>query len=314
MQLLIPFASTLAEGCVNTIGDLQLPTLARLLARLAPAARLGDDESSLTPPHERALAAALGWQGGDGCLPWAARLALQDGIADVAGHPWGLLTPVHWSVSAEGVELVDPEALALGEAESRTLFDAVRELFESAGWRVAYGAPLRWYASHELLRDLPCASLDRAIGHQVDAWLRPGPGLALVRRLQSEAQMRLHDAPVNTEREARSALAVNSFWLSGCGVAQAEAPAFGPVVVDERLRAPALAQDWAAWAQAWRALDAGPLADLLRRAERGEPVTLTLCGERSALSFAPAPGGNWWDRLVRGLRTSAAPAATLEAL
>ncbi len=313
MQLLIPFASTLAEGCVHTIGDLQLPALTRLLARLAPAERLGSDESSLTPPHERALAQALGWQAGDGCLPWAARLARQDGIADVDGRAWGLLTPVHWTVSAEGVALVDPDALSLGAAESRALFDAVRDLFDDReGWRLAYGAPLRWYASHDLLRELPCASIDRVIGRQVDAWMRPGPGLAFVRRLQSEVQMRLHDALVNTEREARGALAVNSFWLGGCGVAKPEPPGAIPVV-DDRLRAAALAQDWAAWAEAWRALDGGLFAELLQRESRGEAVAITLCGERFAQRFEPAPGGGLWGRLTRGLRAPDV-GSTLEAL
>lgn len=315
MELQIPFAATLAEGCAYAIGDLQLPTLTRLLGRLAPAARLGSDEASLTPPHELALAAALGWHAVDGCLPWAARLAQQDGVDDVAGRPWGLLTPVHWSVSADGVMLVDPAALALGQSESRALFDAARDLFdEGEGWRVAYGAPLRWYASHERLRDLPCASIERAIGQQVDAWMRSGPVLSVVRRLQSEVQMRLHDAPVNAAREGRGALAVNSFWLSGCGVAQPEAQDFGvSVSVDDRLRAPALAQDWAAWAEAWRALDEGPIAELLRRSGRGEPVALTLCGERFAQRFEPASGGGVWSRLTRGLRAPAL-AATLEAL
>ena len=42
--------------------------------------REAPDESTLTTPHERALAEALGWQGSDGCLPWAARSARQDGI------------------------------------------------------------------------------------------------------------------------------------------------------------------------------------------------------------------------------------------
>ena len=301
MQLLIPFASTLAEACQHTIRDLQLPALTRLLARLAPTDRLGSDESSLTPPHELAVATTLGWRGDDGCLPWAARLAVQDGVADVGDQPWGLLTPVHLAVSAEGVVLVDPEALILGAAESHALFETVRHLFESEGWRVALGAPLRWYASHESLRDLPCAALDRVIGRQVDDWMRPGPRMARLRRLQSEAQMLLYQAAANDEREARGALAVNSFWLSGCGVRQPESPAPGPQV-DERLRAAALAQDWAAWAEEWRALDAGPVADLLRRLGQGEPVALTLCGERQAQRFEPAPGGGLWTRLTRGLR------------
>jgi hypothetical protein len=50
-------------------------------------------------------------------------------------------------------------------------------------------------------------------------------------------------------------------------------------VLDERLAAPALAEDWPAWAAAWAELD----ASLATRA----PTTLTLCGERSALTLAP---------------------------
>ncbi len=311
MQLLVPFASTLTDGCRHTIADLQLPQLARLLARLAPSTRIGTDEASLTPPHERALADALGWQGADGCLPWAARLAGDDGIAGIGNAPWGLLTPVHWQVSAEGVTLVDPDALALAEGESRALLGAVRHLFESEGWRVQWGAPLRWYASHESLRDLPCAALDRAIGRAVDEWMRPGPRLALVRRLQSEVQMLLYQAPVNDAREARRALTVNSFWLHGCGAAQPTAGAAPQV--DARLRSPALAGDWAAWAEAWRALDAGPIAAMLRRAESGERVALTLCGERHAQRFEPAAAQGLWTRFTRGLR--APPLAqVLEAL
>ena len=312
MHLLVPFASTLDENGVHALRDLPLPALASLLARLEPRERLGSDESTLTPPHERALAAALGWQGADGCLPWAARQAAQDGIASGDGRAWGLLVPAHWRVSAVGVTLADPQDLALAEDESRALLEAVRGLFESQGWRLQWGAALRWYAAHDSLRDLPCASPDRAIGRGIDDWLAKDARRAAVRRLQSEVQMRLHDAPVNTEREARGALAVNSFWLSGCGVAQPASPGAAPVV-DDRLRTAALAQDWVAWAEAWRALDAGPAADLLQRSTRGEPVALTLCGERFAQRFEPAARGGLWGRLTRGLR---APdlAATLEAL
>lgn len=314
MHLLIPYASTLAEGAVHTLRDLQLPALARLLARSAPTLRLGSDETSLTPPHELAQAAALGWQAADGCLPWAALQAAQDGISDVAGHAWGLLTPAHWRVSAEGVTLVDPQTLALGEDESRALFDTVRELFESEGWRLHWGAPLRWYAAHESLRDLPCASLDRAIGRGVDDWIAPNARLSQVRRLQSEVQMLLYHAPVNDEREARGQLSVNSFWLHGCGAMQPVAATVDALQIDDRLRGPALAEDWAAWADAWRALDAGPIAALLARTEGGDaPVALTLCGERLAQRFEPGATPSLWSRLTRGLRAPP-PATALEVL
>ena len=310
MHLLIPFASTLAEGCRYALRDLELPNLSRLLARLTPTQREGGDEASLTPPHERALASCPGLHGVDGCLPWAARQAALDGI-ETGDAAWGLLTPVHWHLAADHVGMVCPAELGLDEAGSRALLHAVRESFESVGWRVAWGAPLRWYAAHESLRDLPCAAIDRAIGRSVDAWMLRDPRQAIVRRLQSEVQMRLYNEPINDEREARGALPVNSFWLSGCGVHQREAGT-PELQVDDRLRAGALAEDWAAWAEAWRALDAGPLAALLQHASRGEPATLTLCGERHAQRFEAAPQSTW-VRLTRGLRTPAV-APVLEAL
>jgi hypothetical protein len=277
---------------------------------MSPVSRDSGDEGSLTPPHERALASGLGLHGADGCLPWAARQADLDGI-DVGEAAWGLLTPAHWHLAANHVSVGYPADLALDEAGSRALLQAIRSLFESEGWRIEWGAPLRWYAAHETLCDLPCAALDRVIGRDVDAWMPPDPRLSRVRRLQSEAQMLLFREPVNEEREARGALTVNSFWLSGCGVRQREVAA-PDLRLDDTLRTPALAEDWATWAEAWCALDAGPIQDLLRRAARGDAVALTLCGERQAQRLEAAPQG-LWARATRKLRAPAV-APLLESL
>lgn len=311
MHLMIPFASTLSEACVHTLRDLQLPHLSSLLARLAPTVREGGDEYSLSMPHERAHATAIGWRGGDGCLPWAARQAAADGVDTGGDAAWGLLTPAHWHLASDHVALVDPAALGLDEAQSRALMRAVEPLFDGVGWRIEYGAPERWYVAHESLRDLPCASIDRVIGRNVDIWMPADPRVARIRRLQSEVQMLLYTDATNTAREARGALAVNSFWLSGCGVRQAESAA-PELQIDETLRASALAEDWAAWADAWRALDAGPLAALRRRAERGAPAVLTLCGERHAQRFEAAPRSLWLRATAAFRSPPAAP--VLEAL
>src|SRR5207247_8750219 len=130
MHLLIPFASAVSEASTHTLRDLQLPNLQALLRRLTPAERVGTDEYTLTPPHERALADALGWRGADGALPWAARQAAADGIA-LQGRAWGLLTPVHWHVGRDHITLADPAAPKLGESESRQVLHPVRGLFES---------------------------------------------------------------------------------------------------------------------------------------------------------------------------------------
>ena len=294
MHLLIPHASALSEACSHTLKDLQLPHLTQLLSRLGPTERNEADEYSLSPPHERALAQAIGFAGPDGGLPWAAHFAAQDGV-DTGDLCWGLLTPMHWHVGTDHVTMLDPQALQLDEAESRELLEAVRPLFESEGWVLLYGAPTRWYGAHESLAELPTASPDRVIGRNVDLWMPDHPQARLVRRLQNEVQMLLYTHPSTDRRVERGQLPVNTFWLSGCGPRQ-NATVPPDLVVDERLRTPRLGEDWAAWADAWRALDAGPLREALTAHRRGEPVRLTLCGERHAQRFEPTSLG-WLERL-----------------
>ena len=313
MHLLIPFASALSDASTHVLHDLHLPNLARLLAHLTPAEADAGNEYTLSPPHERALAAAWGWDGDDGAWPFAAWAASNDGVV-VGEQAWGLVTPAHWLVGRDHVTLADPEALQLTEAESRAAFEAVRELFESEGFTLVWGAPSRWYVAHESLAGLPCAALDRVIGRNVDLWIRHGAAYQsqarLVRRLQSEVQLLLYPHALNEEREQRDALTLNSFWLSGCGRAQAVPTT--EVVVNDTLRAPLLAQDWVAWADAWHALDGGALATLLADARAGRSVRLTLCGERSAQAFDNTARSLWQQ--VGSRFKSPAAHTTLEAL
>jgi hypothetical protein len=75
---------------------------------------------------------------------------------------------------------------------------------------------------------------------------------------------------------------LNALWVCGIGRAAGTAP---EVTVDDRLTAPLLNGDLAAWAEAWQRLDAGPLAAL-----RADPAgRLTLAGERFAQAFEPLP-------------------------
>ena len=309
MHLLIPFAAPLSEAGRQAAASLALPNLRGLMARWAEVQRDTADEWSLSPPHERALALALGWQGDSGLLPWAARAARADGI-DPGDLAWGLLTPAHWHLGTEQISLLDPATLRLYDTTSRALFAAVLPLFLSEGYALHYGAPQRWYLAHESLATLATASLDRVVGRNVDAWLGKDPAARKLRRLQSEVQMLLYTHPINDERVARGLLPVNSFWLSGCGPAQPEAAAAPQV--DERLRGPALADDWAAWVKAWDTLDAGPLAQLHEYAVNRHPAALTLCGERAWVRFEATPGGLL--RRARALLKPPAPLALMESL
>ena len=323
--LIVPFAAPLSEAGRQALQTLALPRLQRLLAHWAPGAPLGRDEFSPNPPHEQALAQALGWAGDaaalpDAPLPFAAAQAAALGLdgadpADpaAAGAGWAWLSPVHLHVGTEQVSLTEPAALRLDDAASRELLDIVRPLFETEGFTLHWAEPGRWLARHALFAELATASLDRVTGRNVDPWLPDQRGARLIRRLQNEVQMLLYTHPVNDRREAAGLPTVNSFWLSGSGRLPAGAAAAGgdAVQVDDRLRAPALAEDWAAWCEAWRALDAGPIADCAA-ADAAGPTTLVLCGERRALPLAPQPRG-LWQRLAARWRAPA-PLALLETL
>ena len=138
-----------------------------------------------------------------------------------------------------------------------------------------------------------------------------GSGRALLRMANEIADAGGIGRELAAAREERGALAVNSFWLSGCGRAQAAEPAATPEIADI-LRAPLFANDWAAWAEAWHDLDRGPVARLLGHARTGEATTLTLCGERTAARFELRPR-TLWQRL-RGVGAKTAAHALLAAL
>lgn len=302
MHLIVPFAGVASEAGRQALHDLPLPNLQRLLARLQPGAPDAADELTLSPPHERTLARALGWTVTDGRLPFAAREAQALGLADAA---WAWLTPVHLHVGTEQFTMTDPATLQLDELASRELLDAIRPLLESEGFTLHPVAPQRWLAAHPMFDELATASLDRVIGRNVDPWLPDQRAARLLRRLQNEVQMLLYTHPLNDRREAAGLTTVNSFWASAGGRLPQHTATEAPQV-DDRLRGPALAEDWVAWREAWGQLDAQAIAGL------SAADTLTLAGERAALTFTAQPQG-LWQRLSSSFKRPALP-ALLESL
>ena len=301
---LIPFAASLSEPCQHALPHLdaegRLPNLRALASRLGVVARSDGDEYALSMPHERVLAAVLGWPVGpdtDGRLPWAHWWAAQDGLQLDANACWALLSPGHWLMGREHLTLLDPNALGLDEATSQALLEALRPLFEEDGWQLRWGAPTRWYASHPLLDGLPTASLDRVVGRNPDLWLSAdaaskttSDATRALRRLQAEVQMSLYQHPLNDRREAEGRDTVNSFWVSGCGRLPSGGLPDLPVwpeglTLCNDLRAGLLSDDMPEWVDAWQQLDATVLAELVQRLDAGQPCRLTLCGERHAVTL-----------------------------
>ena len=247
MHLLIPFASSLSPECQHTLATLKLPNLDTLLCKLPLAHTDAADETTLSPPHERALATAYGisvpnsattaWP--DGQMPWGAWHAAQAGyvakqVGDIpaqashaptqpghAGAPgdaWAVITPCHWTVvQTSHITMTHPHALNLADDESRALLAAKQPYFAEDGIALMYDTPTRWLARGEVFAGLATASPYRVVGGKVDDWLPKAAAAKNLRRLQQEMQMLLYTHPLTDARAARGLPAVNSFWVSGTG-------------------------------------------------------------------------------------------------
>jgi hypothetical protein len=313
MHLLIPFAFCSSEGCASALPTLKLPHLAKLLSRLTPLPLDCGDEFSLSPPHERALARALGLPTADGLIPWAALQALQTQPADGA---WGFITPCHWQVGTNHIAMSGLDLPDFPAHESQTLLAAMRPYFEEDGIALHFDCPTRWLAHGDLLEGLATASLDRVAGRNVESWIPRSASAAGLRRLQNEMQMLLYTHPVNDARAARGVPPVNSFWLSGTGSLPQPPvqPAIEPQpLVVTTLRDAALNEDWGAWVQAWHVLDATACAALLGALDQGSTGhQLTLCGERNAQTLNAQPR-TFYQRFMN-LFSTKPPSVLLEKL
>lgn len=298
-HLLIPCAAHGDEACRGRLQTLRLPHFEKLLSRMVLSAADTNETTSFSPPHERALAHSYGLVAIDGQIPWAAWQARQEGRGTgVEGEPWAWITPCHWQMGTDRAVLLPPLALQLGDAESQALMTVMQGYFEQDGIQLTYDAPTRWLARGALFADVQTASLDRAVGQSVDAWLPRGASARTLRRLQSEMQMLLYTHPLNAERESGGLLPVNSFWVSGAG---ALPPGVGTAPkglrVTHYLRDAAMLGDWDAWSSAWQVLDTGECARLLKELEQGLAVSLTLCGDTSARTYVSQPL-TLWQRLT----------------
>ena len=291
-HLLIPFAAVSSEAAAKYLQDLKLPNLRQLLDTLTlTGSDIGSDES-FSPPHERALARAQGLPVADGCIPWAANMATEMGLANAVSASWGWVSLCSNFVGTGSLTLEDPAQLHATEAESRQLLADMTPYFAEDGLTLHYVAPNQWLVSGEPLRNVRTASLDRVVGKDLSAWQPDLGESAKLRRLQNEMQMMLYTHTVNNARNQNKSSPINSIWFHGTGELASLKPQVSTninVNMPRSLADATLREDWPAWVKAWEQLDATLCADLLKRIQVGEPVTLTLCGERSALTYESRP-------------------------
>lgn len=149
-----------------------------------------------------------------------AAVTRQRDAGDAALSAWLRADPAYVQPDINGARLLAyGNALALTPEECGELLRPLRPLFGDTGFIIDAPTPSRWYL--RLPRDarVPTfAGPDEALGADLFEHLPEGPEGRRWRALLSEAQVVLHNHPVNAQRAAAGKQPVNSLWFWGASV------------------------------------------------------------------------------------------------
>lgn len=188
-------------GLLSAAAELRLPALELLLAR-------GRSARFDTQPLERWLVNAFAEDDAEPRLAAGALTLLAYG-SDPRDELWARVDPVHLRLMRDRILLVPSAAFSITREEALALCDTLNRHLAGRLELVA-PHPEQWCARVGEGLDVETASPLQMAGREVGLG-RPGEGLI------NEAQMVLHQHPVNEAREARGELPVNSLWIWGAG-------------------------------------------------------------------------------------------------
>jgi len=151
-------------------------------------------------------------------IPFAA-LTRSLGSADAAGTLWLRADPAWVVADAVTLRLLACGNMDLSPADSEQLARSLKPLFGDAGFLLEATTPSRWYLRCPTGATLPTFSAPHAaLGDDVARHLPEGEAGRRWQHLLNEAQVILHNHPLNAERTRRGAPPVNSLWLWGPGM------------------------------------------------------------------------------------------------
>jgi len=108
--------------------------------------------------------------------------------------------------------------MQLSAEDGAALARALKPLFGDAGFPLEATTPSRWYLRCPTGAQLPVFSTPAdALGDDIARHLPPGDAGKRWQHLLNEAQVILHNHPVNAARVARGLAPVNSLWIWGAG-------------------------------------------------------------------------------------------------
>jgi len=199
---------------------LLLPERARLLpdassAALAAWQARGDRLADAAPGRDAALRECFEFTGTT--IPSAALTRSLD-ATDAVGPLWLRADPSWVMADAVTLRLLACGNVELSAQDSEQLARALKPLFGDAGFLLEPATPARWYLRCPPGAQLPAFSAPyAALGDDIARHLPEGESGRRWRHLLNEAQVILHNHPVNAERSRRGLAPVNSVWFWGAG-------------------------------------------------------------------------------------------------
>jgi len=148
--------------------------------------------------------------------PAAPLTAAIDGLQAESGW-WLRADPVHLQLQRNHTRLLAAPALALDTQEAAALAATLNAHFSGEGLELLAPHPARWYFREDKAIGLAAPVPGALAGRPVPRNPLAGVRASHWHRVLTEAQMLLHDHPVNQAREARELPPVNSLLLWGGG-------------------------------------------------------------------------------------------------
>ncbi|MDQ0010417.1 hypothetical protein J2T07_002607 [Luteibacter jiangsuensis] len=185
-----------------------VPPFASWLAR-------GTTLPAAVPGYLVALSEHFRWPHGP--LP-AAALIRQSVAGDAGGALWLSADPAWVQPELNGARLLACGNLGLSVEDSKSLVDALAETFEAEGMSLLVGDAQHWQLRLPSYVEVPSfPEPEDALGADLFEQLPKGEEGRRWRALINEAQVVLHNHPVNRTRVAQGLPPVNSVWLWGPG-------------------------------------------------------------------------------------------------
>lgn len=147
-----------------------------------------------------------------------AAVSRQVEVGDAGDGHWLRADPANVRADITAVRLLACGDMGLRQDESDALLRPLKPLFGDLGWPISAPSPERWYVSLPRDAQLPAfTDPDTALGAEIHDLLPPGSDGRRWRALLNEAQIILHNHPVNAERTRSGRMPVNSLWFHGGG-------------------------------------------------------------------------------------------------